>query len=536
MKQLLALLVLLVATPRTDPVVEAILKEGRTNSRVMAHLDHLTNTIGPRLTSSTNLTRACTWAKEQFESWGLQARLEEWGAFPVGFDRGPWSAKMVEPEEMPLTIGTNAWTAGTTGPVTGPAVLAPATDDELKETKASLKGAWVISTTRGPEKYQVAYEEAGIAGVIRQAPGELILTGGTSRITWEKLPTRVTVTMVASQHKKIVEFLKGGKKVVLTLDIQNRFVEGPIKVYNVIADIPGTEKPDEMVIFGGHLDSWDGATGATDNGTGVSTTLEAARLLAKAGAKPRRTIRFMLWSGEEQGLLGSRAWIKAHPKDLEKISAVIVHDGGTNYVSGIQATDAIFPIFEKALAPLQDLNPDLKFQIKKVKGLSRGIGSDHDSFLAAGVPGFFWSQSRTQAKGQNYNHEHHTQHDVYGAAVPEFQEHTSLVVAITAWQLANLDGLLPREGLTTRPQADGTARRRLLGVQCDDDLTIEEISEGSAAEKAGLKAGDRILKLAGKETSDLSNLREGIQAAPKETTVVIRRDGKDLELKVTFPD
>ena len=126
-------------------------------------------------------------------------------------------------------------------------------------------------------------------------------------------------------------------------------------MYNVIADIPGTEKPDEIVIVGGHIDSWDGATGTTDNGTGVATTLEAARLLMAAGAKPRRTIRFMLWSGEEQGLLGSVAWIKDHAAELDNISAVLVHDGGTNYVSGIQATAAMLPAMKIAFKPVIEM-------------------------------------------------------------------------------------------------------------------------------------------------------------------------------------
>src|SRR5205814_10590376 len=114
---------------------DSILKEGRSDNEVMEHLDHLTNKIGPPLTSSTNLTRACEWTRGQFESWGLKARMEEWGTFPIGFDRGPWSAKMTEPEEKELTIGFNAWTAGTNGPVTGPAILAPANEAELKEAK-----------------------------------------------------------------------------------------------------------------------------------------------------------------------------------------------------------------------------------------------------------------------------------------------------------------------------------------------------------------------------------------------------------------
>jgi carboxypeptidase Q len=342
----------------------------------------------------------------------------------------------------------------------------------------------------------------------------------------------VRITMVASQHAKIVGLLKAGKDVELTIDIQNTFKKGPIKLYNVIADLKGVEKPDEKVIIGGHIDSWDGATGATDNGTGVSTTLEAARLLAKAGAKPRRTIRFMLWSGEEQGLLGSRAWIKAHPEEMARISAVIVHDGGTNYVSGINATEKMVPLFEKVFARARTLDEKLPFTIRKVPGLPRGIGSDHDAFLAKGVPGFFWNQARTAEKGQVYSHEHHTQHDHYAAAIPEFQRHSAIVIAIGAWGLANLDGLLPRDGLTATATAEN---RRMLGVQCDDEMVVQSVVPDSAALKAGVKEGDRILKLGGKAVPDNIELRKEIQVAPAQTTVTVRRDGKELELPVAFP-
>jgi len=522
-----ALLLLLFLLPQSDPTVDAIIKEERSNSQVMATLDHLVNQIGPRLTSSTRLTQACKWAASEFEKMGLQARLVEWGTFPVGYDRGAWSARMTAPEEMDLTIGFAAWSPGTNGPVSGPAVLAPATDEELTAIKDKLKGAWVISATRGPEKYKVAYDEAGIAGVIRTEGTEFIHTDGRYRIEWDKLPTRVTVTMIASQQKHIVELLKAGKDVRLTIDIHAEFKQGPIKLYDVIAELPGTEKPDEMVIVGGHIDSWDGATGATDNGTGVATTLEAARLLTKVGAKPKRTIRFMLWSGEEQGLLGSRAYLKAHPEENAKISAVIVHDGGTNYASGINATEAMVPIFEKAFEPLLNLDPDMKFQIRKVAGLPQGIGSDHDSYLAAGVPGFFW----LQAGRAKYNYGHHTQHDTFDLAIPEYQRHTSMVVAIGALRIADLPDLLPRENLTAR-----AARRRMLGVQLDAEMEIQELVKDGAAEKAGLKPGDRLLKFNGVQVGDTIMLGQAIQSAPKESKVTLRREGKEIEVPVTFPD
>src|SRR5262249_11552950 len=155
----------------------------------------------------------------------------------------------------------------------------------------------------------------------------------------------------------------------------NRFVQGPIPQYNVIADLVGTEKPDEYVIVGGHLDSWDGAQGTVDNGTGSATTLEAARLLAAVGAKPKRTIRFMLWSGEEQGLFGSENYVQKHPELLPKISVVLVHDEGTNYLSGLGVPHAMFGALQEALAPLVDLDPDYPFKLSQVEGLPNSVGS-----------------------------------------------------------------------------------------------------------------------------------------------------------------
>src|SRR5262249_31123525 len=148
------------------------------------------------------------------------------------------------------------------------------------------------------------------------------------------------------------ERLKSGQAVELEFDVDNRFVSGPVELDNVVADLRGSELPDEYVVVGGHIDSWDVATGATDNGTGCATTLEAARLLAATGANPRRTIRFMLWSGEEEGLLGSAAWVAAHPDVLPHVSCALVHDGGTDFVSGLGVTRAEMPQAQAALAPV----------------------------------------------------------------------------------------------------------------------------------------------------------------------------------------
>ncbi len=294
-----------------------------------------------------------------------------------------------------------AWSAGTKGALRGKAVLAPKDQKELDLAKAkgTIAGAWVLlpRLNRSGARPDPAFlrtlrkelEGARAAGIITPSSSDLLVTSGVHRLSWDKLPTVPAVTLLRKQFEEIAGWLGAGKTVTLEFDIRNHFKKGPIKLYNVIADIPGSELPDEYVIIGGHIDSWDGATGATDNGTGVATTLEAARILMKAGVKPKRTIRFMLWSGEEQGLLGSAAYVKAHKHLTPKVSAVLVHDGGTNYLSGIGATEAIMSDFEQVFAPIKELDSKYPFELRKVAGLFGG-GSDHASFLEANVPGFFW--------------------------------------------------------------------------------------------------------------------------------------------------
>jgi hypothetical protein len=558
-----------------SPEVQRIVSAAREESRVMEHLDVLCNRIGPRLTGSDHLTNACEWARDRFAGFGIDnARLEAWGEFPVGFNRGPWFGRVVEPQPRALEFNTNAWSAGTKGTVRGKAVLAPKDQKELDEAKAkgTLTGAWIImpppppqgigggrrigtpkadtpkkdspkadapkaeapkadTPRRDPDFPRVLRKEleaAKVAGLVGASQRDLLLTGGLYRITWDKLPTLPAVTLVRPQYDEIVGWLKEGKPVTLEFDIRNYFKKGPIKLYNVIADIPGTEKPDEYVIVGGHIDSWDGATGATDNGTGCATTLEAARILMKAGVRPKRTIRFMLWSGEEQGLLGSAAYVKAHKDLMPRISAVLVHDGGTNYLSGIGATEAMLADFERVFAPVKELDPAYPFEVRKVVGLMGG-GSDHASFLGANVPGFFWGQSGKA----RYQHTHHTQFDTFDAAVPEYQVHSSLVVAIAAYGIANLDHLLSREKLRASGMMMGLGNRRRLGVQLEE-MTVSEVIEEGVGQKGGMKEGDVILKVDGTKVGDFMELMQALREGGPKKVVTVLRNGKEVELKLDW--
>ncbi len=524
-----------------SPEVERITSTAHEECQAMDHLDVLCNRIGPRLTGSDNLTNACEWARDRFASFGIDnARLESWGEFPVGFDRGPWFGRVIQPEPKALEFVTMAWTAGTKGAVRGKAVLAPNDKKELDEAKqkGTLVGAWVViprPSADGPRmepafrrSLRKELEEAKVAGIVSGSPNDLLLTAGMHRISWDKLPTAPAVTLLRKPFDELAGWLKDGKPVVLEFDIRNYFKKGPIKLYNVIADITGTELPDEYVIVGGHIDSWDGATGATDNGTGVATTLEAARILMKSGVKPKRTIRFMLWSGEEQGLLGSAAYVKAHKDLMPKISAVLVHDGGTNYLAGIGATEAIMSDFEQVFAPVKELDPKYPFAVRKVAGLFGG-GSDHSSFLSADVPGFFWRQDGTA----RYQRTHHTQFDTFDAANPEYQKHSSLVAALGAFGIANLDHLLSRDKL--RPAGAMAGNRRMLGVQLDE-LTVIEVVDDGAAQKAGIKEGDVLVKIDGTKLEDRTAMNRLLRAGEPKKVVTVLRDGKEVDVNLSWEE
>jgi carboxypeptidase Q len=279
-----------------------------------------------------------------------------------------------------------------------------------------------------------------------------VITSGSWRVDPANLPKGKRAIVRKSDMDKIVAAMDAGKPVELEFNLDQKWVKGPRPQYNIIAEIKGTEKPDEVVIVSGHFDSWDGpgAMGVNDNGTGSSTALEAARILNKVGAKPKRTIRFILWTGEEQGLFGSTAYVALHAKDLDKISAVIVDDGGTNYHGGYVGIESQKAIMEAAFAPVAAAFPELPMQFRVTPSMPRGGGSDHAPFNAVGVPGFFTIESGRS----DYNFVHHTQHDHLKYAIPEYLVQSSVCHAVVAYNLANLDTLLPRGPKpTTAPDA-----------------------------------------------------------------------------------
>ena len=455
--------------------IARIIDEGKNRNQVMDRLQYLTQEIGPRLTGSTRLKTANDWQAELFRSWGLEnVELRQWGTVPAGFDRGPSSGRMVVPVDREFEFTWPAWTPGTNGPVKGSVYQIPTSQEEYDAIAPTLKGAWLLRPARvraggpragvvdasgagstesgaAPVDWLAMCREAGIAGVIAVErrydaahKGEIVHTGGNFRnVDLEHLPNWTDVTVRRSDYDAINSRLADGETVIVEFDCQAKFIPGPIPCYNVIAEIPGTQWPDEVVIVSGHTDSWDGpgSQGAVDNGTGTCVTLEAARILMACGVKPKRTIRFILWTGEEQGLLGSRAYVESlSEEERSKISAVFVDDGGTNFEGGLQCVEVMAPMLTQATAPVGAAFPDMPVKISINPSMPRGGGSDHAPFNAIGVPGFFWDEIGRA----DYNYAHHTQYDRLDLAIPEYLVQSSTCAAITALNIANAPTLLPR--------------------------------------------------------------------------------------------
>ena len=253
----------------------------------------------------------------------------------------------------------------------------------------------------------------------------------------------------------LARLISAGRTPRVEAEVQNRIGRSPVQQWNTVAEIRGGDRPGQVVILGAHLDSWDLGTGVTDNGTGSMVVLEAARIIAKSGLKPKRSIRFILFSGEEQGLLGSRAYAAAHENEADSIQAVLVLDNGTGAITGqaLQGRKDLEGLWRQLLAPVDRLDAD------SVRDANKG-GTDHLSFLPYGVPGFNFDQLP-----RGYDHTHHSQSDTYDKAVEKDLKQAAAVMAVTAFELANLGELLPRgpkspvQPVPSKPSPGLAARR-----------------------------------------------------------------------------
>jgi hypothetical protein len=454
----------------------ALISQGMDHSEVMKNLQYLSDVIGPRLTGSTAARRANDWTAAQFKAYGLESHLEEW-KFGVAWNRGPVQFTINAPFTRNLVGHSWAWTEGTGGKtLTGPIVrINAATAESLSVYKAKVKGAWVITADPasvwnpdgpamtaadsaaqrdarrafgGPpadtsEAARKARQQFNIDRpyILKQygALGQLT-DGGKEQglMNMSGSPYAVSpLPRIVISHEDYAMFdrlIKMGQTPQISGSIANGFSKGPVSQWNTVAEIKGSEKPGEVVILGAHLDSWDLGTGTTDNGTGSMTVLEAARILVQSGLKPKRTIRFVLFTGEEEGLLGSVAYAEQHAADSDSLQAVLVLDNGSGAVTGmsLQGRSQDSQLWTDLFAPLASLDSFV------VKDGNKG-GTDHLSFIPYGVPGWNYDQI-----SRGYNHTHHSQVDTYDHAVPRDLMQASTVMAVTAYELANLSDLLPR--------------------------------------------------------------------------------------------
>ena len=268
----------------------------------------------------------------------------------------------------------------------------------------------------------------------------------------DNLPTVCDIKLDKNQFEAIYAKVKARERVELEFDIRNHFSPGPVKFHNILGILRGSKYPKEYVISGSHLDSYDVACGAVDDGQGTSVNMESARLLALSGAKPKRTIIFSIWTGEEYGLLGSKYFVEQKTVPLEKISNYFNRDGGPTVATSVTVPQAMYDDFVKICEPIPAINPDFPFEVRLREGgpvPKKGRGSDHAHFVMNGVPAV--SLGLQDIKGYDFNYREiwHTDLDRYDKCIPEYMEHSALVNAIVLYGVANLDHLLSRDGYYT---------------------------------------------------------------------------------------
>src|SRR5882724_10775442 len=497
-----------------------ILSEIRDHSEAMPNLEYLSDNIGPRLTGSPQLKQANDWTADQMKKYGLvNVHLEPW-TIAHSWTRGTARARIVAPTEHALTIASAGWAPGTPGAVRGPVAYVDAkTKEDLAKFRGKLKGAVVIYQEPAslsppkpedvneeyfrpmqappPVKGQPAppspfaaliemararnefFKQEGVAAVLRDSNkphGLLNMTGvGGEKFDIGAIPSAF---ITGEGYRLLWRMLKHGP-VTVELEISNTIGEKPMEVYNTVGEIRGSEKPDEVVILGAHLDSWDLGTGSTDNGTGSMAVLEAARALAKLGLKPKRTIRFVLFTGEEEGLVGSKRYVDAHKNDLEKIFGVLVHDTGTGRVLtlGLHDNYQDREIVDQVLAPLSELK-------LLEPSMVRAFGTDHLSFDEVGVPGFFCIQDRAE-----YNLTHHSQSDTFDKVWKDDLNQGAEVLAAWAYNTANLPEMLPRRPLPYNPGKDASKKEeapKVDPIEAMDTKILEQVKVDALALKADL--------------------------------------------------
>ena len=440
--------------PRPAPLPEGapgqLMKAIAEQGQHLVNLQELCDTIGPRMTGSERMRKAQAWATAKLTALGAVNVHQESYAFGHAWTRGEARATLLTHNQLPLMIAQQAFTPGFDKPAQGE-VMEPADFklETLRALEGQLKGKILLRATpprppagaprptermgRPDPKEQDAItqflKDEGVLAVLtmsNKAYGLLTTGGGAGREPGR--PALPGGTLTQEGYRQLQRLLARKEPVRLELLLSGKLSKAPVLDYNVVGELKGSEQPDEVVILGAHLDSWDLGTGATDNGTGSVAVLEALRALAALPVKPKRTIRVVLFSGEEQGLLGSKAYAETHKAELAKVQAVLVDDMGTGRIRGwaLQGREDLRGPMAAAIAPMNDVG------LRELP-LTRIGATDHASFLPAGVPAFSAVQD-----AEDYNsHTHHSHVDTFERVQPEALTEGAQALAVTAWELAN---------------------------------------------------------------------------------------------------
>jgi len=493
--------------------------EGLGRSQVMDHISWLSDVYGPRLTGSPAIQQASEWAMKKFTEWGLGNVHQERWAFGKGWSLVRFSAHLVEPQVQPLVGFPQEWSAGTKGPVTADIVRVQiANEADFAKYRGKLAGkivltqpARVVRMLEGPIILRMTdkdiaeaqttpvpavpgggrgnqaaafrqtvsdfYKEEGVVAVFNRG-GDSDMAAGGSDMTWQqqhpdggtifpsgssprdaKAGTQVPeITLAVEHYNRMIRVLDKNVPVKVELNVETKFFdETTPNGFNTIAEIPGGDLASEVVMLGAHFDSHPYATGATDNATGSAAMMEAMRILKAVGVRPRRTIRVGLWGGEEQGLLGSRAYVRDHLADVDtmtlkpehqRFAAYFNSDNGTGKVRGVwlQSNLAVRPIFEQWIAPLKDLGVT-------TLGARSVTSTDHLSFDNAGIPAFQFLVERLEYNSRT----HHSNMDTFDRVQRDDMVQQATVIATFAYNAAMRDERLPRKALPGPQRGRGSS-------------------------------------------------------------------------------
>ncbi len=435
--------------PFTSDVTK-LMKEVADHQQAVSNLEEMSDGIGPRLTGSQRLRDAQKWAMDKLTGYGAVNVHEE--AYPFGktWTRGVSRARLLNANGQELHIAQMAWTEGTKGAIKGEVVLLDAkTLDDFKAALPGLAGKIVLSVSnprpsaeqrKNMDAYYTEYlgllKQVKFSALLRVSgkDNDLMNMTGSPNPRWGGIA--VPTAFIATEHANLLKRLIGrSQHPQIELEMDGRFSDKPVQAYNVVVEIRGSEKPEEVVIVGGHQDSWDLGTGATDNGTGTVVAIETIRAIKALGVAPKRTIRMILFSGEEQGLLGSEAYVNAHKDEMKDIQAVLVDDMGTGQIQGWPDMDQEQwrGYLAQAMAPANNIG------CGEIGAFIQPGDTDHWPFYQQGVPAFAAIQDPVDYMTAT----HHSQVDTFDHVRPDDLIQGAQSMAATVWMFANMSDRVP---------------------------------------------------------------------------------------------